>query len=84
MALPARFPELASLADADNEEQDFFANVAHLQLHRRTRALARLGKVRFLLPASDSASKGRFLGPPDSCTAARSPWRASARCAGWF
>jgi len=43
--LPATFPDLAALSDAD-EERDFFANVAHLQLHRRTRALARLSKVR--------------------------------------
>lgn len=45
VGLPATFPELAALSDAD-EERDFFANVAHLQLHRRTRALARLSKVR--------------------------------------
>ena len=45
VALPAHFPELAALADAANEERDFFANVAHLQMHRRVRALARLSKV---------------------------------------
>lgn len=46
LAAPAAFPELAALGDAGNEERDFFANVAHLQLHRRGRALARLAKVR--------------------------------------
>ncbi len=45
VALPARFPDLATLADAANEDACFFANVAHLQLHRRVRALARLSKV---------------------------------------
>ena len=34
-----------ALASADMEV-DFFANVAHLQMHRRTRALQRLTKVR--------------------------------------
>ena len=44
IAFPARFPELASLSNAD-EEVDFFRNVAHIQLHRRSRALSRLVKV---------------------------------------
>lgn len=43
--MPTRFPDLAALADG-NEDVCFFANVAHLQLHRRTRALGRLTKVR--------------------------------------
>ncbi len=43
-AMPAVFPDLAALTDA-NEDLDFFVNVAHLQLHRRTRALGRLTKV---------------------------------------
>lgn len=44
-AAPARFPDLALLSAAD-EELCFFANVAHLQLHRRVRAFARLAKVK--------------------------------------
>ena len=40
----ARFPELAALTAAD-EEVDFFRNVAHIQLHRRSRALSRLVRV---------------------------------------
>ncbi len=51
-AAPSRFPELAALADGANEEADFFANVAHLQLHRRTRALARLSKARLWDPCT--------------------------------
>lgn len=43
-ALPARFPDLQLLLDSD-PEVDFFHNIAHLQLHRRTRALQRLAKV---------------------------------------
>ena len=45
MTFPHRFPELAVLADSD-EEIDFFKNIAHIQMHRRSRALARLGRVR--------------------------------------
>ena len=41
---PARFAELSLLAAADIEV-DFFANVAHLQMHRRVRALHRLTKA---------------------------------------
>jgi U3 small nucleolar RNA-associated protein 20 len=44
-AAPSRFPDLALLSAAD-EELCFFANVAHLQLHRRVRAFARLSKVK--------------------------------------
>jgi len=47
VTFPARFPELAALTAAD-EEVDFFRNVAHIQLHRRARALSRLVRVRFL------------------------------------
>lgn len=43
-----RFPEeqrdLCALADTDIEV-DFFANVAHLQMHRRIKAMQRLVKV---------------------------------------
>lgn len=45
-AAPARFPDLALLSATD-EELCFFANVAHLQLHRRVRAFARLSKVKY-------------------------------------
>lgn len=45
-AFPTRFQDLLKLTDAD-PELDFFNNVAHLQLHRRSRAFFRLKKVRF-------------------------------------
>lgn len=45
VTFPARFPELSALADAE-EEIDFFNNIAHIQMHRRSRALARLSRVR--------------------------------------
>jgi U3 small nucleolar RNA-associated protein 20 len=45
LALPESFPDLAILSD-DSDDKDFFSNVAHLQLHRRTRALGRLVKAR--------------------------------------
>eukprot|EP00803_Ostreobium_quekettii_P010225 evm.model.scf_622.2 EVM.evm.TU.scf_622.2 scf_622:22710-43215(-) len=41
---PAGFPAALTLTDTD-PELDFFHNVAHLQLHRRARAWARLSKV---------------------------------------
>lgn len=53
--MPGTFPDLAALADG-NEDVCFLANVAHLQLHRRTRALGRLSRV----PAP-SDSGDRFL-----------------------
>ena len=43
-AVPGSFIQLQGLTDSD-PEADFFHNVAHLQLHRRSRALARLSKV---------------------------------------
>ena len=43
--LPGAFPQLQPLRDA-NPDLDFLSNVAHLQLHRRSRAFARLGTVR--------------------------------------
>ena len=49
LARPSDHPGLALLADAD-EELDFFLNAAHLQLHRRGRALARLAKLAPTLP----------------------------------
>ncbi|CAG0888851.1 unnamed protein product [Cyprideis torosa] len=36
--------DLARLASPDNVDQDFFANITHLQFHRRTRALQMLGQ----------------------------------------
>jgi U3 small nucleolar RNA-associated protein 20 len=39
---PAAAPGAASLADAKDPEHDFFGNMAHLQAHRRCRALRRL------------------------------------------
>lgn len=44
LAFPAHFADLHALTDAD-PELDFFNNVAHLQLHRRSRAFARLQRV---------------------------------------
>lgn len=43
-AFPDRFQDLGHLTDPD-PELDFFNNVAHLQLHRRSRAFYRLKKV---------------------------------------
>lgn len=43
-AVPGSFKQLQGLTDPD-PEADFFHNVAHLQLHRRSRALARLSRV---------------------------------------
>ena len=43
--LPEKFGELSALSSTDIEV-DFFANVAHLQVHRRIRALRRLVRVR--------------------------------------
>ena len=47
LAFPAAFPDLAALTDTD-PELDFWNNVAHLQLHRRSRAFLRLQRVRML------------------------------------
>ena len=44
LAFPAQYPDLHALTDTD-AELDFFNNVAHLQLHRRSRAFKRLGNV---------------------------------------
>ena len=44
VAFPGQYADLALLVDQDTE-LDFFNNVAHLQLHRRQRALQRLTKV---------------------------------------
>ena len=49
LAFPAHFADLHSLTDID-PELDFFNNVAHLQLHRRSRAFMRLQRVN--LPGS--------------------------------
>lgn len=48
LAFPTRFPELVPLTHAD-AEQDFFSNIAHLQLYRRSWAVQRLVKVCRLL-----------------------------------
>jgi hypothetical protein len=53
IGFPERFAELHALAHADIEV-DFFANVAHLQMHRRTRALHRL--VKFIPPPPSQQS----------------------------
>ncbi|GFR52618.1 hypothetical protein Agub_g15134, partial [Astrephomene gubernaculifera] len=42
--LPGRFPDLAVLL-SEEAETDFFNNIAHLQSHRRTRALNKLTKL---------------------------------------
>lgn len=52
MSFPGQYADLALLLDKD-AELDFFNNVAHLQLHRRQRALQRLTKV---YPSSKHAS----------------------------
>ncbi|KAL0018407.1 hypothetical protein WJX79_009395 [Trebouxia sp. C0005] len=44
VAFPGQYADLGLLLDQDTE-LDFFNNVAHLQLHRRQRALQRLTKV---------------------------------------
>ncbi|KAL0035339.1 hypothetical protein WJX77_001780 [Trebouxia sp. C0004] len=44
VAFPGQYADLGLLLDKDTE-LDFFNNVAHLQLHRRQRALQRLTKV---------------------------------------
>ena len=44
IAFPVDYADLGLLLDKD-PELDFFLNVAHLQLHRRQRALQRLTKV---------------------------------------
>lgn len=41
---PAQYADMAQLLDKD-PELDFFNNMAHLQLHRRQRALNRLTRV---------------------------------------
>ena len=48
MASPAKLSELHALSSTDIEV-DFFANIAHLQVHRRSRALHRLVKVFYQL-----------------------------------
>lgn len=40
-----RFPDLLPLSSASDPELDFYLNVAHVQLHRRSRALTRLAKM---------------------------------------
>ena len=45
LAWPAACPGAAALAEPKDLEQDFFANMAHLQAHRRCRALRRLGAL---------------------------------------
>ncbi|KAK9863125.1 hypothetical protein WJX84_001609, partial [Apatococcus fuscideae] len=44
VSFPSLYPDLAMLTSED-AEVDFFNNIAHLQLHRRSRALLRLAKV---------------------------------------
>ncbi len=46
LAFPAQYPDLHALTDKD-AELDFFNNVAHLQMHRRSRAFKRLANVGF-------------------------------------
>ena len=65
---PENYPGLALLADANDEEVDFFCNAAHLQLHRRARALGKLTKV-FTAEAAAlaaSASSSSASSPPPS------------------
>ena len=45
LTFPEQYPDLHALTDKD-AELDFFNNVAHLQLHRRSRAFKRLAAVR--------------------------------------
>lgn len=50
-----RFPDLTPLVSTDSET-DFFLNAAHLQLHRRARALHRLGKLADGLAAASTST----------------------------
>ncbi len=54
LAFPERYPDLHVLTDKD-AELDFFNNVAHLQLHRRSRAFKRLANVSLPSSCTESA-----------------------------
>ncbi|GIL61502.1 hypothetical protein Vafri_15933, partial [Volvox africanus] len=65
VALPRRFADLAHLLSHDDIETDFFNNVAHLQVHRRTRALTKLTKMlRAQSAAAVTAETPAGLPPP--------------------
>ena len=53
VAFPGQYADLGLLLDQDTE-LDFFNNIAHLQLHRRQRALQRLTKVCTLISSVNS------------------------------
>ncbi len=57
LRLPASFPALAPLANPD-DEIDFCSNIAHIQLHRRSRALRRLA----VAAAAGQLAPGTLLG----------------------
>ncbi|KAG2487780.1 hypothetical protein HYH03_013624 [Edaphochlamys debaryana] len=69
VALPKRFPDLLPLL-SDDPETDFFANVAHLQSHRRTRALNKLSKVLRDQAAAAAAGAGGAAIVPAATAAA--------------
>jgi len=60
IALPDIYPDLLPLTSTD-EETDFWLNVAHLQLHRRARALARLSRM-LRDPTASSLTLGVVVG----------------------
>ena len=53
LAFPEQYPDLHALTDKD-AELDFFNNVAHLQLHRRSRAFKRLANVSLASSCTES------------------------------
>ncbi|GFH23332.1 uncharacterized protein HaLaN_20931, partial [Haematococcus lacustris] len=70
LACPDVFPDLRDLADKDIEV-DFFLNAAHLQLHRRVRALNRLAR---LATAAAAALSSASLDVGQSLLRVVMPW----------
>ena len=60
LAFPERYPDLHALTDTD-AELDFFNNVAHLQMHRRSRAFKRLANVSLASSCTESADSLRSV-----------------------
>uniref|UniRef100_A0A7S3R808 U3 small nucleolar RNA-associated protein 20 domain-containing protein n=1 Tax=Dunaliella tertiolecta TaxID=3047 RepID=A0A7S3R808_DUNTE len=50
---PDKFPDLVTLTSPQDPEIDFYLNVAHVQLHRRSRALVRMGRLADAMAAAD-------------------------------
>jgi hypothetical protein len=89
LSFPSLFPDLRQLADTD-AELDFFNNIAHLQLHRRSRAFMRLMKVsvvRNSLPVERLARRITATSPRQEDLANTTfpsvtahSWRGAAEC----